>query len=271
MIPENAQTKQFENLPHFLGLLRSISPGNWIYRGEASMSWILRPKAGRDEFHRELDRVNDLDYPQLGDDLRFFERWRHDAIAYDRKLPKNTLECLAYAQHYGLATRLLDWSRNPLVALFFAVDSHDDDDAVVYCYLVTGHRPLDPKNDFLGEVGVRLYIPRPFDRRILAQQGLFTYHSHPRKEFPARREDATPIFPTDSGVTSFSDLVGITIPGKYKYHLRRELRDMGVTRNALFPDLEGLSSFINREANEEVRGIKAFLAQQQRNTERGPA
>jgi len=31
------------------------------------------------------------------------------------------IDCIAYSQHYGLPTRLVDWTRNPFVALFFAI------------------------------------------------------------------------------------------------------------------------------------------------------
>jgi hypothetical protein len=86
---------------------------------------------------------------------------------------------------------------------------------------------------------------------------VFTYHSHPREPFAASVGELRDVVlrnnePQVEEVTPFSDLIAITIPALRKYGLKRQLRDVGVTRNSLFPDLEGLSSFINWEAREEV-------------------
>ncbi|MGH7468207.1 MAG: FRG domain-containing protein [Longimicrobiales bacterium] len=56
------------------------------------------------------------------------------ALPYLKRAPRNDWQWLALAQHYGIPTRLLDWSSNPLAALFFAVADPTCTDSAVWSY-----------------------------------------------------------------------------------------------------------------------------------------
>ncbi len=102
----------------------------WVFRGQADIGWPLLPKAGRPDF---------CDYK----DLEMFKGWRRRARACS-ELPDNEWDCLAVAQHHGLATRLLDWTFNPLVATYFAVAGSVKKDGVVYCFRHRSGNEINP-------------------------------------------------------------------------------------------------------------------------------
>ncbi len=214
----------------------------WSFRGQADADWPILPKAGRDEYFDpkwDGETVRDAsDRPPK--DLGRFKEWRDKAIAFCSDLPSNDFECLAYAQHHGLATRLLDWTHNPLVALYFAVREQLDKDGAVYAYfkdIVV--RPEIMPLDRLPEVAV--FFPRPVHQRILVQRAFFTVH--PRPQMPLQPEPLSPMMREVSKVTE--NLARLRIPAKAKPMIQRELDDFGINHYVLFPGVDGLSEFVN--------------------------
>ena len=87
-----------------------------FFRGQASTSWNLEPSIFR---HKDLDEIELL---KIADT---------DAWQYLNSC-KNAYEKLILLQHYGLPTRLLDVTFNPLIALYFACNEHPNDDARLF-------------------------------------------------------------------------------------------------------------------------------------------
>jgi hypothetical protein len=234
-------------LSQSLDLLIKYAPKlYWIFRGQTDASWELIPKAGRKPYFRSTDPVRPGEPPSRYNpppDLGRFNAWRKEAVAYSNKLPENDFECLAYAAHYGLPTRLLDWSHNPLVALYFACEGNFESDGAVFAY-----RPrlyVRPEiQDIYNLTEVVCLLSKPFDRRILAQKASFLFFPNPSKPLTPQKivdEDDRVIF-------GEFDLIKFVIPKKAKLIIHRQLMDIDLTRKTLFPDLDGLSqSFVWEE------------------------
>ena len=137
---------------------RYRSDKRWLFRGHASCDWKLLPKAGRTPYHGMDDRT-------------VFQAWKRQAIAYLPNRPQDEWEWLAVAQHHGLATRLLDWSSNPLVACFFAVREPLPGDAVVYAAKYKWSVPPERKRDPMDFPDLAVFRANRIANRITSQGG----------------------------------------------------------------------------------------------------
>ncbi len=110
------------------------------FRGQGSSSWDLRPSLYRKKENYKLEREMVRDFKLRAATLLEFE-------------PSNDLEWLFVMQHYGLPTRLLDWTESYLCALYFAtVDYASKKDAAVWI--------LDPWSLNVSSLEFSLYQPR---------------------------------------------------------------------------------------------------------------
>jgi hypothetical protein len=146
-------------------------------------------------------------------------------------VPASTVEWLAVAQNYGMATRLLDWTFNPLTALWFVVERRPGGtDGVVWILDSTAYDELGDDADAFALDGVRIVRPRHIVRRIVSQLGLFTIH-------PLQDDQFVPLEEVDAHRRSLKKL---RIDRASYPEIRRVLDRCGVNASTIYPGLDGL-------------------------------
>jgi len=191
-----------------------------MFRGHPSDAFDLIPVAGRYK-----TQVRTLKTKQIADEKYLLNRFRREGA---HLLPSglSDWELLFVARHHGLPTRLLDWSRNPMVALYFAVESRSKGTAVVFSedYLpsVDTKKATDP----FAVSKVRRVIPPHMTHRISAQDSLFTIHPDPTAAY------------------TYKTLIRYTISTNLKGVLKAQIRQLGFHEASLFGDLDSIAQKI---------------------------
>lgn len=208
-----------ENFTQFHEVIDKYDARTVIYRGVKSVEYPLIPKIGRVEPPKSVGSREE-------NELEILRLFKERAFQYLDFTPTSDWDWLALGQQYGLPTRLLDWTENPLVACFFAVDGTGDQDGVIYAYQNNSYIPVDKHPDPFKYKEVGKFIPRHITPRITTQGGLFTIHPKPHEPFES------------------NDMEKIIIPNAIHTGLKKTLNKYGVNNFALFPGLDGLAAYI---------------------------
>lgn len=238
----NIKEHQITSVIEYLQVIKDFDEvhiSQWMFRGVKSSFYSLIPTLFR------------LNLPPFID-WTSYERYLLDSFMSEGaphfKTPiTEKIDLMVIAQHYGLPTRLLDWTIKPLVALFFATENHQikTEDSAVWCFGFPSTNNcwgeatrMDIRrdlakicSDYQGESPI--IFPKHLSPRIISQGGCFTLHDFP--------ESTNEFIPFEQSQELYGCLEKIVIPASDKLKIQNELFDLGVTYSYIFPDLDGIS------------------------------
>jgi hypothetical protein len=238
-------------------LRQKIDDDKLWYRGHSDICYKLRPSIGRSQSYAGKKLIL-----KRNQEISLLHRFRRRAYPHvERAMTAG--EAIFLARHHGLPTRLLDWTANALVALYFTCieyaegDNRKDgkiwamrrrsqekdldafeiaqqkDEEELFRFFANSAE--DIKEDKLKHA-IRMVHPFYNSPRILAQDGAFTIHSNPR------------ISMEDYKGTKFTkdrlDIDGLwcwRVPGERKTGIVRQLSGLGITHRTVYPDLDGIA------------------------------
>lgn len=204
--------------------------GIMLWRGQSKTEWLLQPSL----------QVQWMNKPSglLDAERSMFIEFNKAAPYLIPTQTTNDWDKLSIAQHYGMATRLLDWTVNPLMALWFALASGDDDDAAVWFYRPLRNNmatPTDREKSPFEVKFTKVFRPITHSSRVAMQAGWHTVHKF---------EAGKGLRAIDEMKTHTPCLALFVIRRDKRQQIFDQLESTGMSVSNVFGDLASLCNFI---------------------------
>ena len=224
---------------------------NWVFRGQGNAIWGLENAIERTDFVH-LQKGVESDF------VSEFQRGARNYLTRD-EIPEHLIEWLALMQHHGAPTRLLDFSKSPFIAAYFAFElcsRREDNFVAVWAMNMNflkvkalaaleelypeelsqnGHRIDEDlfKKIFYQNSCSLIFPVEPFrmNRRYSLQQSMFVSTGNSYEPFMKQL-----LF---LGEQMSKAVIKIEMPVQLHNEVLRDLQKMNLNRASLFPDLDG--------------------------------
>jgi len=264
----------------------SLAAGRqYVWRGCSDSSYRIRSSLLRSLIIEESEPLpTELELRQR--EVAILREAREWGLALEMGVQASDLYLLAHLQHYGVPTRLLDVTHNPMTALWFACE-RGEESGVLFAFDVTGfpaYDTIDPQHrQTLGlqsgplewslrhALAVSAKTGAPFlvrptlrNARMQAQEGLFISGAVPLTPSPMGidglplpfaeppgRDKLTSLFaPGERGVGRPARLpfCAVVIPGRVKKRIKEHLTALNRRRSTLYPDTAGFRDALRDDA-----------------------
>lgn len=245
-----AYMREFEvnSLDELLQVVKELTEeyGSRIwYRGQADRSWELVPSIQRGLYSKTENYITNDFYI------------RAKQVMNDPPAKENYAAWMSVMQHYGMPTRLLDWSMSPLISAFFATEKYKEHENTDACIWVLFPRMLNELQGFGSFVmpndaySVQQMLIRAFkdhanidakfedkiiaccstekDLRMYSQQAAFTVHNTEKRLLE---------------VCNDKMLFKLIIPSERRAYFLSSLDYFGINQMFIYPDVEHIANEI---------------------------
>lgn len=256
--------------------MQDIAVRSWSHLQDELFADAWNENLGRFRSRYAFRGLSDASYDlattlvRLGGDYATLER--HLLRNFKKYARRNVVEqdsiwhWLSVAQHYGLPTRLLDWTYSPYVALHFATSNLEKFhlDGVIWAanYLKTHHQLPQKLQDQLTEEGANIFTVEMLSESLPSLKefnqldggdGALFFEPPSIDERISNQFAFFSVMPDASGVldqwlqrhpTIYRRII---IPAEMKWEIRDKLDQANITERVLFPGLDGLSCWLKRQ------------------------
>lgn len=239
----------------------NLFSNNFVFRGHSNASWKLENSIKRLLGKNYTNRVRDFEYFSLQE-----FKTKFDLYNFNNYKPTTLLKWFAIMQHYGVPTRMLDFTESPFIALYFCLENSNKmqpENMAIYAInyrkinkitldqikklnpnFEYDYKDIEDNKDCIYERYIKsdknsfLWVKEPamLNKRVEKQRGTFLYTND------TSMGTYDEIFETD--VYKDVEIYKLEFPSKNWDNYYSILNKMNINGKTIYGDLDGLSKYI---------------------------